>query len=230
MKGSMSDDEREAYGPMDEFEWEKSLKESDALTDKYMALHERYGDSPEAERRIAHEMGWDFLEEALEADDRSALPEPEKADAHEVPPLEPNPLTEGADWVRDEHGHIHHPLQLKMFNVAQDMWHDCDERGLLGGTGDSDLHDMIFQAQCTAAKLAGALNSLAYDNDIHEPGFIVAYLKRALSYLNKSLAAVGRVATKNLLHTDPLDRFRAELHSVRQQILDLMTRFRAARP
>ena len=38
--------------------YEKFLKESDARTDKYGELLDKYGDSDEAEEKIAKEMGW----------------------------------------------------------------------------------------------------------------------------------------------------------------------------
>ncbi|MBC8097120.1 MAG: hypothetical protein H7Y43_15040, partial [Akkermansiaceae bacterium] len=44
--------------PMDEFDWEKSLRESDALTDKVMELHEKFGEEPNFEEILAREMGW----------------------------------------------------------------------------------------------------------------------------------------------------------------------------
>ena len=45
-----------------EHDYEKFLKESDARTDKYLELLDKYGDSDEAEARIAKEMGWDSSE------------------------------------------------------------------------------------------------------------------------------------------------------------------------
>src|SRR5215472_11972552 len=42
----------------DEHDYEKFLKECDARTDKYMELLDKYGDSDEAEEKIANEMGW----------------------------------------------------------------------------------------------------------------------------------------------------------------------------
>src|SRR5258708_1497824 len=41
-----------------EHDYEKFMKESDARTDKYMELLAKYGDSDEAEAKIAKEMGW----------------------------------------------------------------------------------------------------------------------------------------------------------------------------
>src|SRR5881396_2161826 len=41
-----------------EHDYEKFLKECDARTDKYIELLDKYGDSDEAEAKIAQEMGW----------------------------------------------------------------------------------------------------------------------------------------------------------------------------
>jgi hypothetical protein len=85
---------------------------------------------------------------------------------------------------------------------------------------------MIFQFQITGAKIAGALDSLGYDEDLREAGLIVAALKRALNYLHKSVAASEKVAQKNLIPGERLESFRAELFAVREEILVLMKRFR----
>jgi hypothetical protein len=215
----------EADKPLDEFGYEKMMRESDARTDKYMELLDKYEGHPDQERIVAREMGWEWLEEALEADARGALPPREEI---EVPELVPNPLTEGIDWVRDEDGRIHHPLTKRAMKSAMSMWHFCKDRGLLGDTGDEDLRDMIFQFQTTGAKIAGALDSLAYDEDgSREGGFVVAALKRALNYLNASMAAAKKVAQKKLIDSERLDLFRKELFGVREEILELMERFRA---
>src|SRR5437660_1850899 len=212
--------------PLDEFGYEKLMRESDARTDKYIELLEKYEGHPDQEKIVAREMGWTWLGEALEADERGALPPREEID---VPPLEPNPLTEGVDWIRDESGHICHPLTKRAFESAMAMWHFCDERGLLGENGDSDLHEMIFQSQTTGAKIAGALNGLAYGEDLRDGGFIVAALKRALKYLHASVAAAEKVAGKKLIDADRLKSFRTDLFEVREEILRLMNRFREGR-
>jgi hypothetical protein len=215
----------ESEKPLDEFGYEKFMRESDARTDKYMELLEKYEGHPDCEKIVAREMGWEWLEEALEADERGALPPREES--QEIPPLEPNPATEGIDWVRDEEGRIHHPVARRAFESAVAIWHFCDDRGLLGENGDSDLREMIFEFQTTGAKLAGALNSLAYDeDDTRDGGFVVAALKRALNYLHKSIAAAEKVAPKKLLPRERFDSFRADLFDIREQILALMERFR----
>jgi hypothetical protein len=219
--------EPETEEPLDEFGYEKFMRESDARTDKYMELFEKYEGHPDREKLVAREMGWEWLEEALEADERGALPPREKFDA---PALEPNPATEGVDWIRDKDGHIHHPLTKRAFESGVAMWHFCDDQGLLAENGDSDLQEMVFEFQTAGAKLAGALDSLAYDEDgDREGGFIVAALKRALNYLHKSIAAAEKVAQKNLLPAERFEPFRADLFEIREEILALMQRFREKR-
>jgi hypothetical protein len=212
--------------PLDEFGYEKFMRESDARTDKYMELLKKYQGHPDQEKIVAREMGWTWLEEALEADERGALPPREEI---EVPELVPDSLTEGTDWLCDEEGHIQHPLTKRAFESAMAMWHYCDERGLLGEDGDNDLHEMIFQFQTTGAKIAGALNGLAYDEDLRDGGFIVAALKRALNYLHKSIAAAEKVENKNLLDSERMKSFRGDLFDIREEILSLMKRFREDR-
>jgi hypothetical protein len=96
-----SEDTEWSEGPMDEFGWEKFMKESDARTDKMMKLYEKYdGIEPEEqERLIAREMGWEHIEEYLDAKADGELPEPEGSfdtfEDFEMP--EPDPLTEGID-------------------------------------------------------------------------------------------------------------------------------------
>jgi hypothetical protein len=220
---------REQFDPdeeksLDEFGYEKFMRESDARTDKYMELIKKYEGHPDQEKIVAREMGWTWLEEALEADERGALPQREPI---EIPELVPNPLTEGIDWVRDEDGHIHHPFTKRAFESAMAMWHYCNDRGLLGEQGDVDIAEMVFQFQTTGAKIAGALDSLGYREDLDDPGFIVAALKRALGYLHKSVAASDKLAEKKLIDAKRLESFRAELFDVRAELLELMKRFRA---
>jgi len=87
---------------------------------------------------------------------------------------------------------------------------------------------MVTQFQTTGAKLAGALNSLAYEDEEspREGGFVVAALKRALKYLHASIDASEKVAGKKLLPGDRLQSFRDELFAIREEILALMQKYR----
>ena len=214
--------------PLNEFEWEKRLRESDALTDRYSGLLKEFIDHPDRDRIIAREMGWDWLEEATERGTRTEAPRTEAEPGEEVSPLKPNPLTEGRDWVRTATGRVTHPLSCRAHATAMDMWQYCSQQGLMGEAGDKDLHDMIFQAQCLSAKLAGALNGIAYDRQV-ESGFIVACLKRTLKYINQSIASADAVTTRQLLDDERLESFRGDLFRIRQDILELMKHYRRNR-
>ena len=190
---------------------------------------DEYIDHPDRDKIIAQKMGWTWLEEAIDDEEVAAAEEEAAAldelDFEDLPELTPNPATEGIDWIRREDGEITHPLTDLAFRTAMEMWHYCNDQGLIHEDTDPDLHAMLFQAQTLSAKLAGALNGLAYDTHV-EGGFIVACLKRALNYFNESSAALSKVEQRKLVPSEYLHDFRANLHEIRQEILALMTRFR----
>ena len=207
----------------DEFDYEQLMKESDARADKYMELLEKHGDNPETDHLIAKEMGWTAEDEStgsLDVDEINRI----TAEAAEQP-LAPEPHTEGVDWVRTDDGNIRHPLQHRCFENAMKLWHACDDRGLTK-TEDVDLCQLVSEFQITSAKLAGALNGLAYGRDPGEGAFIVARLKRALDHLHRAQAGLEKVAPKNLLPSEVLAESRQDLFEIRQEILRLMHEFR----
>ncbi len=217
---------------MDEFEWEKAFRESDALTDKVGELYDKFGERPDFEEILAKEMGWEDEEDETASFDEGENPPLTAEEINEITaeaiarPLQPRTETEGVDWVRDEDGHLSHPLVRRILESGMELWHWCHDQGLLDHAEESDLHEMIFQFECCGAKCAGALGGLAYDGPRAEGGFIVAALKRALAKLHLSLAAAERVKARGTLPAEKLDPFRVELMAVREEILGLMTRFR----
>src|SRR5260370_30489290 len=95
----------------DEHDYEKFMKESDARTDKYMELLDKYGDSDEAEAKISKEMGWDSGEETEEdGEDRMSVEEMNAIcnDAANEPPPEPDPHREGIHSIRTAHCDLRH--------------------------------------------------------------------------------------------------------------------------
>ncbi len=213
----------------DEFDFEKGLRESDAITDKYMELLDKYGHGPENEELIAKEMGWHRdddseppIGQSFDVDEMNEI----CRDAEENPP-QPDPLTEGVDWIRVDDGglaDVRHPLQHRCHESAMALWDKCNELGVM--ENDDDLQQLIGEFQTTSAKLAGALNGLAYGRDTHERGFIVACLKRALGHLHKGQAGLEKVAPKKLLPENVLTQTRQELFGIREEILRLMEAFR----
>jgi hypothetical protein len=220
----------------DEHDYEKFMKECDARTDKYMELQEKYGDSDEAEAKIAIEMGWDRddppLPEGFGAageneDERMSVEEMNRIceEAANEPLPEPEPHREGLDWIRTARGDIRHPLQHRCSESAMKVWHECDELGL-EKSEDDDLQQFIFEFQTTSAKLAGALNSIARGCGPRDGAFTVACLKRALDHLHQAQAGLKAVAPKKLLPGKMVARARRELFEIREGILKLMDEFR----
>jgi hypothetical protein len=215
----------------DEHDFEKLMKESDARTDKYLELLDKYGDSEEAEAKIAKEMGWDDDDDYEEAgtndDERMSIEEINATceAAANAPPPEPDPHREGIDWIRTEDGDLRHPLQHRCFESALRFHRQADELGL-EELDDKDLAQFIFECQTTSAKLAGALNSIARGEDFSDAAFTVAYLKRALDHLHKSQAGLEAVAPKKLLPERMIVEARKELLEIREGILRLMDEFR----
>jgi hypothetical protein len=215
--------------PWDEHDYEKFLKESDARTDKYGELLDKYGTSDEAQAKIEKEMGWDRggtedEDEMLSVEELNAICE----EAANEPPPEPDPHREGIDWIRTEDGDLRHPLQHRCFESGVKFWHRADELGFEKST-DRDLADFIFEFQTTGAKLAGALNPIARGFAIPDPAFTVACLKRALDHLHKSQAGLEAVALKKLLPENMVADARQELFELREGILRLMDDFRGRR-
>lgn len=214
--------------PWDEHDYEKFLKESDARTDKYMELQEKYGDSDEAEEKIAKEMGWDreLTEEEAE-EERKRIEEMNRAceEALNEPEPEPDPAREGIDWVRTKDGELAHPLQHRCFENAMKVWHEIEALGK-DEFEDEDVGEFIFQWQTTGAKLAGALNGIAQDRHTPDAAFTVACLKRALNHLHQSQAGLEKVAKRKALPDALVAESRAELFTLREGVLKLMDEFR----
>jgi hypothetical protein len=214
----------------DEHDYEKLMKESDARTDKYLELLEKYGDSDEAHAKIEKEMGWDQEAELTpeEQRERAAWIEEMNAAAEEAlaePEPEPDPHREGIDWVRDKHGHLHHPLQQRCSESMMKFWKRVDK--LKGAKAeDKDLAQFIGEWMTTGAKLAGALDGIAQERGTADAAFVVACLKRALDHLHKSQAGLEAVAPKKLLPDKAIAAARQELFEIREGILKLMDEFR----
>lgn len=221
----------ESYEDWDEFDFERVLRESDARTDKLGELIDKFGDDAEAEERIAREMSWS----------PSGEPEGQGSDegesAHETFPefdlssveaerLEPDPLTEGVDWVRTAEGEISHPLVERCSDGAVRLWREHSADGRIQ-PDDPDLQLLLAEYQITTAKLAGALNGLAYGRGSQHPAFVVACLKRALGHLHTALGALAAVQERSLLDEAVAERVSAELFGIRESILGLMMEFRA---
>ena len=228
----------------DEVRYEQFLRESDALTEKYGRLLEKYADHPDSERIIAREMGWSWLEEALdredekenkhenELEDLEAKADQEGKDEfeddiedYELPP--PNPMREGIDWVKDERGHIVHPIEKRAHDALHALLDELKAAERSPEEEDEQVADFVSGYMTLSAKLAGALGGIARGDDFFEPGMVIAWLKRILEILNKTIAAADSVRGKDFLLVERLAHYESELFAIREDVLELIKELRS---
>jgi hypothetical protein len=229
----------------DEIRYEQFLRESDALTEKYGRLLEKYADHPDSERIIAREMGWSWLEEALDQQDEEKEGRQESEDEdlevkvdhekkaesgndiedYELPA--PDPIREGIDWVRDERGHILHPIEKRAHDVSHSLLDELRATEHFPAEEDEQVAEFVSGFMTLSAKLAGALGGVARGDDFFEPGMVIAWLKRILEILNKTLAAAEAARGKDFLHAERFAYYRIELFAIREEVLELIKQLRS---
>jgi hypothetical protein len=227
----------------DEVRYEQFLRESDALTERYGRLLEKYADHPDSERIIAHEMGWTWVEEALDQQDEEEREQEKEAkdleakideededkfendiEDYESPP--PDPMREGIDWVRDTRGHVLHPLEKRAHDLLYALLDELKAAGHFPEENDAQLSDFVSGFMTLSAKLAGALGGIARGDDFFEPGMVIAWLKRILEILNKTIAAADSTRGKSPLSAERLAYYRSELFAIREDVLELIKELR----
>jgi hypothetical protein len=230
----------------DEVRYEQFLRESDARTERYGRLLEKYKDHPDSERIIAREMGWTWLEEALDWQDqqKEQCPEREKEkeredlqaetadddefegefEEHEFPP--PDPMREGIDWVRDDDGDLSHPICKRAHDSLHALLDELKAAGHFPKEQDEQLGDFVSGYMTVSAKLAGALGGITRGDDFYDAPMVIAWLKRVLEILNKTIAAAEAISEKQFLPAERLGYYRNELFAIREGILELIARLR----
>jgi hypothetical protein len=189
-------------------------------------------------------MGWSWLEEALDRQDEEENKQEEQArdleekideekedesenhfEDHELPP--PDPMREGIDWVRDERGHILHPIEKRAHDTLHALLDELKAAEHFPEEEDEQLADFLSSFMTLSAKLAGALGGVARGDDFFEPGMVIAWLKRILEILNKAIAAADAVRVKDFLPPDRLACYRSELFAIREDVLELIKELRS---
>jgi len=193
--------------PLNEFQWEQLLRESDLRADAWMEVFEKYHDHPEAEKKISETLGFEEGEEE-DAEDLADLPEVEVSwealDAKEE---------------RDEH---EHPLCARASDLALRLHRESEIRDELH---PASLQILVGSVMTLAAKLAGALGSI-HDGSEPDHGFVVACLKRALEPLHQSLQGCQDLRRQKAGVSVWLNPVQAELFDLRTEILELMREYR----
>jgi len=230
----------------DELRYEQFLRESDARTERYGRLLEKYKDNPDSERIIAREMGWTRLEDALDWQEqqKEQCPEGERAkepedlqeetaeddefeeqlEEHEFPP--PDPKREGIDWVRDDDGDLSHPICKRAHDALDALLDELKATGHFPEAQDEQLGDFVSGYMTVSAKLAGSLGGITRRDDFDDAVMVIAWLKRVLEILNNTIAAADAVSEKLFLPPPRLGYYRNELFAIREEILELIARLR----
>jgi hypothetical protein len=178
----------------DEVRYEQFLRESDARTERYGRLLEKYKDHPDSERIISSEMGWTWLEEALdwqEQEQKRCHEQREPEDSHaqireedeDPPPSDygaasefdeeieddelppPDPMRDEIDWVLDDRGEFSHPIEKRAHDALHALLDELKAAGHFPEEEDDQLADFVNGYMTVSAKLAGALGGIARGED-----------------------------------------------------------------
>lgn len=228
---------RQPNRPMSEFEWEKVFKDSDIKNEKLSEVLEKYHGHPDSEMLIAREMGWMWVEEELEAQERGVFGEngdedvgfdEDEEDEEFVydDTREPDPLREGLDWVRDEDGSVEHPLALKALRFSSGLWKHFEETGQLSDAGDSRIFEWVGLIESAGVRLSNTLGDVAYGDEV-DNGYIIAGLKRSVHILHQALGMLQTIEPLNLLPADVAKDAQKTLFGLREDILAMMKQYRA---
>lgn len=222
--------------PLDEFEWERELREADRKAAAYQEALEKYKDSPDRDKLVAGAMGWE------DADDLDLDVDFDWEDMEFTVDLEDSENNETQiESGLDQDELRHHPLSKRVTNLALHLQRDAAIRGLLtkrdpavgNGNGQTSYNpylSVVMHIIALGGKLAAALDGSSQGTD-PDPGFVIAMLKRAQIPLNEALHAMGSLFTDHLDESTAewLEFARSELFDLRNDTLEIMRELRSKR-
>ena len=217
-----SDDADDFSNEMDEFAWERRLKESDRLTDAYQEVLEKYMEDSDCERKEAFVMGWDgLLEELAERDESSTRTDfGDHAAIDEVERM--NFASDGpdADFADEDlfDKYERHPLQARAQELALRA---MDVVAGESGQG-SPSYVLVSNLLQVSGKLAAALNDRSSDYE-PEAGYVLAILKRCLNWLNEAVGCCQELMTteEDADQLAALAHIRSTIFEIRDHITEL---------
>jgi hypothetical protein len=214
-----SEEANEVTSEMNEFEWEERLKESDRLTDAYQEVLEKYMEDPDGERKEAFVMGWDGLLDAMaDQDEEDARGGFESSDFSDMDEEEDDQDEDGWMETDDMEDDDSHPLQARAQEIALRAMDLMDRES----KPDSPAHAVVSNLLQVTGKLAGALNgrSSGYEP---ETGYVLAVLKRCLSWLNEAVGACQELIAveTDVDHRAALVHLRSSIFEIRDGVTEL---------
>jgi hypothetical protein len=204
--------------PWDEFAWEAFLQEQDGRTERYMELEEKFRGLPDAEERIAREMGWEFppclgseSPECGECEHRFTCDWCDDADDEETEaPDEPQRRLYEDD-----------PLWRRAQQVAVRLHRYFNARR--PEPAGASVSGLLTQAAMITAKIAGG-RSMGFSRDAL--GGNIASHKRAMNHALTCLAALDEAEGSGAAPADAASRFRGELLGLRERLMDRIVELR----
>ena len=222
---------------MSEFEWEKVFKDSDIKNERLSEVLEKYHGHPDSEMLIAREMGWMWVEEELEAQERGVFAEIDEEDEFDDMEeddeddfifdenREPNPLREGIDWIRDDDGTIEHPLALKSLRFSAHLWKYFEDAGQLSDAGDSRIFEWVGLVETIGVRLSNTLTDVAFGEEV-DSGYVIAGLKRSVHIIHQALSMLQTLEPLNLMSLDTAKSAQKTLFDLREDIIAMMNDYR----
>lgn len=200
---------------MDEFEWERRLKESDRVSEAFGEVMEKYRSDPDHERKEAFVMGWDGLLNAMaDAEDNAEDMEDDYLEQEDFLPQDDE--VEDVDWD-DLDRHPTSEKARKLADLALDIVPDSDSR-------DTPAHVLVDRLLQVHGKLGGVLFDDGEDDGFApEAGFVLAVLKRCMNWLNEAIGACQEL----MACEDDKDQYAALAHirslafEVRDEIMEM---------
>lgn len=178
--------------PMDEYAWEKFLRQSDDLTDRYSELVDKFGiDNKE---QIAHFMQWDH-----EVEESPGWIEYDIAFEEDEEDIE-------LDREDEEALLRQHPLEGEARKLLDSLASSEESESRLAGLWSA--------VAVVSAKLAGALSNYERGR-CTDAGFTIAQLKRCLGHIDR---AVGEARGTSPDHVQPLLRMRQSVVDLQQEL------------
>ncbi len=203
---------------MNEFGWEKALRDVDVRVARYAWIVEQHLDmnDEDIERLVARDSDGSAVQDFL----AGRLAEEQEADSRR----ERGPNRSGAgDGQNRAHECVVHPMACWALTLADEFRHACEARGRGGDeAGGAAVEACSMGLYGVAAKLAGTLNVWEGDSD-PESGYIVASLKRALKRLHDTLGHMETIRASGALDAELLDYLASELYPLREGVLHLMS-------
>lgn len=224
--------------PLNEFEWEKILKDSDRKNERLNEVLDKYHGHPDSEKLIAREMGWTWVEEELEAQERGIFIdsddddfddedlEDDMAEVFIEDERDPDPLREGIDWVRDTDGSVEHPLALRALRFSTTVWNEFEREGLLEEAGDSRVFEWAGLVESIGVRLSNTLAEVAFADEI-DHGYVVAGLKRSVHLVHEALNMIQTIEHLPVMTAEHLRHAQKTLFELRGDIIDLMKKHRS---